>query len=366
MERSYRIEHVELGGLRALQGYVKFGPGLNLVLGPNNAGKTTLLEAILISFTLNFGDVAEDLGKILLLEAARGSEKHALYTLVDSKDAKPCISVTSQGESCTTVSRREGLESRGLKVTSVVSLDITSSKRDCVATLDLREGSIGIGVRGKECRDKVFHLSIIPSGIMPYNMFDALVGYLKRARSSSLEKLIVKLGNTTYKVDVAADPWNSIVSVIYEKGRETPVMFYGLGRGLQRVFQILVALEVSDIVLIDEIESAMHPELLAFLVNKIAEAVDKGKQLIVTTQSQEAATMLISALISRKPSADRAALLEAIDRCEVNDKLAIITLAKEENNIRSLTLKGCTAVHQVATSTDPRLSYILITPPREG
>ena len=45
----FLVEKLKVSGFRGLEGEVSFGPGLNLIMGPNNSGKTTLLEAIMFS-----------------------------------------------------------------------------------------------------------------------------------------------------------------------------------------------------------------------------------------------------------------------------------------------------------------------------
>ncbi len=63
-----------------------------------------------------------------------------------------------------------------------------------------------------------------------------------------------------------------------------------LGDGLQlvTVFEILTKYIDPDIILWDDIESHMNPQLLIYVVNKLVDAVENGKQVVVTTHSIEA------------------------------------------------------------------------------
>ena len=134
--------------------------------------------------------------------------------------------------------------------------------------------------------------------------------------------------------------------------------------------QYLLQLSLADIMLVDEIESAMHPELLEVIAAKTAEAARRGKQFIITTQSLEAARMLAAALVTQDRAAWRSPsrLLEEVRRVcadpsgeeELEKLLALIVLDRDGDSLKSMRLTGCEALSHIAGTRDVRLSYTLL------
>jgi len=360
------IKQVTIGGIRGLQGTIPFSPGLNIVLGPNNSGKTSLLEALTLSLVPNLGDVRESISKLLTLEASRGSEKHALESLTTDTPAEPCSLIYIPGRetvnSCSRIEKTSRIESKGISLETVVELKIKSKTRNCQITLNLGKTSMQLGVAGPDCMKKTIRLGILTSGILPYNQFDTFIGYLKQREPDEIEELTITLEGRKYTVDLGTDPWNEMVALIREEST-TPTNFYSIGKGLQRAFQILVLSKVSDIIAVDEVESAMHPELLRKIAVSLAE-ITRGKQAIAITQSMEATTMMASAIVNpEKTTGDREELREIIgEYCleedpDIRNRISLTVLDKHENTINSIHLKGCDALTHIAGSKDPRLSY---------
>jgi len=365
------IREVELGGVRALHGVVRLGPGLNIVLGPNNSGKTTLLEAITISLLVNTADVKENLAKLMILEAARGSLPHALDSIVPTggvSSAKPCTRLASGAELCAEISKEERVESMGVQLSSVVHINIISEK--CRLTIALGKGFTRLSAEGPSCFRGGMMFNIVPSGIMPYNSFDAMLGKIKRTNPELLQDLGVEIAGRKYTLDLGVDSWNEAVALIHEEGVHHPIMFYSVGRGLQRVFQIMAMSKISDIVMIDEIESAMHPALLKQLVRFISSEVRNGRrQIILTSQSSEAVAMLVSALLDPSGiTGDINSLRNMVDRIcnvdkEILDLLNLIVLRRsgeDPSRVSAALFSGCNAVWEITSSGDPRLSYQIL------
>ncbi|MEB3772426.1 MAG: ATP-binding protein [Desulfurococcales archaeon] len=332
------------------------------MLGPNNSGKTTLLEALAISVIPSLVDVRESMSKLLTIEASRGSEKHALESLISQTPAEPCTALVTAGEIkkvCSKVEKHVRIESHAITLEAIVELTIKSEYRNCSINLSLGKDSLGLGVNGKKCMDGELRLGVLTSGILPYNQFDVYIGILKQKIPDAVDELSIKLSETEYKVDLGSDPWNEMVTLIREVGRK-PVVFYSIGRGLQRAFQLLVLSKLSDVVIIDEVESAMHPELLKEVASNLAR-IAGDKQIIATTQSAEAAVMLASAVLDPdNPSSDRdklASIAEEYCSRDPNPHLSLVVLRRKGSMLSSMTLKGCDAVLHIAGTTDPRLSY---------
>ncbi|MEB3851112.1 MAG: hypothetical protein LRS49_00830, partial [Desulfurococcales archaeon] len=108
-----------------------------MVLGPNTSGKTTLIEALAFTLIPNLTDIREGLYKLMVLAASRGSQRHALATLVGRGGrAKPCVRLRGldsrargggrpeEKTVCVELEQRERLESRGMEVEGAVDIDI--------------------------------------------------------------------------------------------------------------------------------------------------------------------------------------------------------------------------------------------------
>ena len=360
------VENVILGGIRGLKGKISLGLGLNIILGPNNSGKTTLLEALAFSLIPNLGDVIESMSKLLIIVASRGSERHALESLVSETPGEPCSTLNIGGnakEICSKVEKSIRIESHGISLQSVVNLTIRSKYRNCFINIHLRKDSLSLGVEGKECfKEEKLRLGVLTGGLLPYNQFDVYIGNMKQKDPDTLEKMVIELSDASYRVDLGSDPWNEMVALIREAGRK-PVVFYSIGRGLQRAFQLLVLSKLSDMVIIDEVESAMHPELLREVASNLAR-IARDKQIIATTHSAEVAVMLASAVLDPdNPTGDRDKLASiAQEYCSRNPNppLNLVILRRKGSTISSMTLKGCDAVLHIAGTTDPRLSYRFI------
>lgn len=382
MERTF-VGRVELGGLRGLKGGVELGPGLNILLGPNTSGKTSILESISFSIVPNLSDVREGFSKLLVMEASRGSEKHALDSIVCGKDALPCsYLISGSGEEegyqskrlCTKIYKKERVESRGIVLSGAVDVLLNPlARKGCVLTISLGAESLGFGISSPSptpdlCFKEELSLGMVTSGVLPYNHIDSLIGRLKREKPGLLEDFSIRLDGAEYKVDLGSDPWNQMVALVSENSG-VPIAFYSIGRGLQRAFQILLLSHVSNILLVDEIESSMHPQLLSQVAVGLAEA-SRQRQVIVTSQSLEAATMLALAILGEKePTGDRERLSSALDKhCgsdgsghpELDERISLVITRRLGSEVKSLTLHGCDALTQIAGSRDARLSYRIL------
>ncbi|MCE4625790.1 MAG: AAA family ATPase [Desulfurococcales archaeon] len=359
------VVSVNLGGVRGLEGEVRFSNGLNIILGPNNSGKTSILEALMISYIMNFENVGVGLQKIMVQQAARGSMKHALADIVGDKQAKPCITLNDKRRVCVSLSKEyklvPGVSGLGEAVTLVFRSDSS-----CNVKIDISKTGIKVDIKGK-CNEKPQSLGYLPTGILPYNFFDTLIGYIKRTDPGKLEDIVLELGNDKYIVDLGIDPWQEAVVIMRKYGNGKPLTFYSIGRGVQRAFIIMTLLNLFDISLIDEVESAMHPELLRYLGSYIAKRLKGDKQIIITSQSLEASTILASSILDPSdPTANRSILLErarekCIEKHETYDNIfSIIIITRKDNKIKSLVKKGCDAIIYLAGTRDPRLSYRLM------
>ncbi len=362
------VEKVTLKSLRGISGTVKFKPGLNIILGPNNSGKTTLLESIILPLILNHTNVRETYTYIQIYESARGSIHHAFYSLAN-KEARVCLtlvdSISQTHDSCAKISVSDSIESFGNIMINTANITISSESRNCNLIHTFKSNgnmTININIMGKDCHESNVKIGAIPSGIMPYNSFDTIIGHLKRQNPELVDEITISLSEGSYKLDLSIDAWNRAVVIVKHRDREASI-FYSVGRGLQRAFQILFLTLVNDILLIDEIESAMHPELLRQVSSNLVKVMG-SRQVIATSQSLEAATALASAAIDPDmATTDRYELFEMANECTdslLNVPIRLIILVKEDNELKYMAYDGCDAINHIAGTRDPRLTYRII------
>ncbi len=365
------LKEIEFHGFRGLSGIIEFCRGLNIIVGPNCSGKTALIEAIAYILALNYLDLREAHGHIALLHAARGSPAHSTANIVVDKGDIRGIVVEDSVEKKVElrVTKSISYESIGVSVKPIVEIRMESFPRNCKLTYRVETRRTRLGFSDECIKGTEFRMSVITPGIYPFDFFDQLVGIAKKEHSVIWNTLSsgISLNGKKYTVDVASDDWGRLSAYVKENGEL--VNFYVVGRGLQRALITKAALTSSNIVLIDEIESAMHPELLTELARSIIESIKNGRQVIVTTQSLEAARFLVAALagVDKKYWRTPHKILEVISSmCIDNNKsmmlneiISLISLSRDGDKVKAVSLSGCRACEEVFLSEDIRLLYTI-------
>ncbi len=366
------LKKIEFHGFRGLSGSVELCRGLNIIVGPNCSGKTALIEAIAYLLALNYSDLREAHGYLALLHAARGSHQHSMASIVMEQTIIKGIVLENGVEREVRVEMSKNIlyESIGPSIKPRVIINIRSFPRDCRLTYYIEVDGMRVGFAGECGKGATSRIAVITPGIYPYDFFDQLVGKAKRQHDVVWDSLSkgVNINGKQYTVDVASDEWGRITA--YVKEDDTLVNFYAAGRGLQRALIMKTALASSDIILVDEVESAMHPELLMEIASSIAIAVENGKQVIVTTQSHEATRFLVAALLSidRKLWRIPYKITEYVNKVcsnpeyakKLTETIAVISLNRVKDTIRSITITGCEACEEIVVSEDVRLLYTLV------
>lgn len=368
-----KIDRLVFDNYRSLSGDVSFGPGLNIIIGPNSAGKTSIIEALFHMLAVNYTDLRIMMGLLYVLHAARGSEKHSIASMVPStqKETRIC-GFTDIGKSCIIMKKETRLESTLTVYSPVVEISITGDARNCSIKLILTKEGINLTMKNTCISNTKLNLGLVTPGVIPYNFFDSLLGNIKRENPDLLDKLTIKIGSKSFKVDVASDEWDMLSAYLLEKhdGKQFNVSFYSTGRGLQRSLLLRAQLFFSDIILIDEIESAMHPELLldnSYVI--IDGVVHNNKQVILTTQSLEAARFLVAALLGadKRDARNMYRLYElAKQKCNneeynsLGNLASLIILRNDSGIIKSMKYDGCDAVNYILGSEDVRMAYVLV------
>ncbi len=361
-----RISRIALHGYRGLSGEIRLAPGLNILLGPNASGKTSIIEAGFIASVMNYADLRLANSLVLVLHASRGSLGHSMASQAPGGEARVCVEADGS-EACTRVRVSSRLESRGVKLQSVVSIEYSSERRVCRLVYEVYDpaGAVAVRLEGGECTRGEASVGLLTPGVIPYNYIDAILGELKAREPRRLDEFAISAGGVTYRLDVASDEWGGVAVYAVEDGGR-PVVFYSLARGIQRALQLLVQLRLSSVVFVDELEAAMHPELLETVAGLIAGHVEEGRQVILATHSLEAVYMLVAALLGdvkawRKPEKLHEMLEEAEEE-RLERLYAIHILGREGGEVRVTTLRGKSGVAYTLGVRDPRLSYRVVVP----
>ena len=362
MNMTFLIRKVEINGLRGLKGEVEFNRGLNLIIGQNNSGKTTILEAILSSLLLSLEDLAHIMDNFMVLEAARGNLKCSLAFIVPNGSGHVCSIVEtndSTSKECIEISKRKkGLTLPILKVpmTSIRAVvSIENKERKKRVDISPKETSLRVHLEENSSDKPLINakVGVVPSGILPYNRTECMLEYLRDHNPNSL--VTIKLGRKEYGLKLGTDEFGDPLAFV-KHGNEL-IPFYSVGKGLQRAFQILMSGMLYDILMIDVIENAMHPELLAQVVENLVNLA-KDKQIILTTQSLEAAFMLASSFLGLKPTTDREAILHKIEEQGDLEGFNLVITDVRDGKLLSATLRGKIALRRIAGSEDVRSTLL--------
>jgi len=244
------ISQVTVEGFRGLRISTRL-KRVNIVVGENGVGKTSFLESIFLP-TLFQSDLNDnDIRNLLLyMMASRGDTISAIHTLSSSEI------------------RLDDVTTRLKKVdTHTIRIEVNNEK---------------VG----EIRLKIWTpltLAVIKTVNSKYSPI-----YLSTSFDSSgnLEKIynimVRRIGGET-GFELLADEYGRF-TLHYDN---LPV--YVMGRGLLKRELIRLALMSSNIILIDEIESSLHPNLVMEVLNDIKRK--EGVQVILTTHLNEVVKM---------------------------------------------------------------------------
>jgi len=95
-------------------------------------------------------------------------------------------------------------------------------------------------------------------------------------------------------IDIPAEPFGGIPSLFMYRSDRFRVRVSDLGDGIQTLIISMLLTEYlnPDIILWDDVESHMIPRTLQYLSLWLSDLVGRGKQVILTTHSLEAATTI--------------------------------------------------------------------------
>jgi AAA15 family ATPase/GTPase len=256
------ISEVDVEGFRGLKVNVRL-KRINIVLGENGSGKTSFLESIYLS-TLFQSDMNDnDINTSLLyMLSGRGDFLSAFSTLSDSK---------VKLDDVTTRLKRNDPYSLDVEINGERVAEITVKS---ISLLEIQPMSMSLPIARIVKRVRTMYS---PLYISPF--FDSS-GNPEKIYSIAKRKSKDKMRTD---LQILQDEYG-LFKLYYGT---LPV--YVMGRGLLKRELVKLALISSDIVLIDEIENSLHPDLIMEILNDMKR--EKLVQVIFTTHINEVVKM---------------------------------------------------------------------------
>lgn len=294
------IRRVVLWNFKGVKaGELRLAP-LTLLVGPNNSGKTTVLEALLLApgphRPTPYGKSALTL--LCTLHKTLDSEGHA-FILHNYTESPAGIVVELDGESL--IIRFELLEGRGRIGVSATRVrgSVTLSEIPKILERPLKRslGSIDMYSIEREGAGSPEALMGEVLLVRP-DLVRAAYGFLERRWiefvnrgvgrrvASELSKIIVK-----GLVDLTLEPFGGGTHALYAymaDGRRIRLGDLGDGAQVLAVAMSLFELVKPRILVWDDVEAHMNPSLLAYTAEWIASLVEEGVQVVASTHSIEA------------------------------------------------------------------------------
>ncbi len=329
------ISSVEIKGLRGIkQGKLDNLTPLVVLVGPNNAGKSTILEALLIGSNT---DISEAI--VVAVNRKNGLSEKARW-LVASKASECVVSVKNdRGDSRTvTLQASREAENKQTRITGTVTTRIEKQR-----------GSVESGV------------SVVPQNtkmaINPISFNDGAVGY---AQTTSSFRGIPEVHLVDVEMVAGLSPLHELYTRVVEQGRrkearellshlvqgvddililtegDRPLLYldYGdssvpvalAGEGIQSLLRIILELasRPGGVVLLEEPEVHQHPGAIRQSARAIWAAIRRNIQVVISTHSLE----LIDALLSE------------VENQEELDKMSVYRLLLKDGCLRSSRTAG--------------------------
>ncbi len=281
-----------------LKGEVELGP-LTIIIGPNNSGKTTILEALLL--THGFRDVAGVPMSKILSSLHETLDSSGLLHLIHNYGVKRNRAVTGYevGDNLHTLVILVNNRIRFYFLKKVGNVD----KLLRISIAEVRDLGSEVAVLDKFSVGGSNTLKALISNVL-FIRHELLKDYMKYVyrdwhaiansgvASKAAEWVSRCLGEDF--IDVLAEPFGGRPSLQLYRADRTRVRLGDLGDGARALLIAKILLEHlrPNLFLWDDVEAHMNPKALSMLASMIADFIEGGGQAVVTTHSLEAALIL--------------------------------------------------------------------------
>ncbi|BFH72189.1 hypothetical protein SJAV_01330 [Sulfurisphaera javensis] len=259
------IHSIKIDGFRGLKFEDNDVRRVNLIIGENNTGKTSFLEAIFFSTLLLSNKItfSEANSQLLYMLSSRGESLSAFSTINDS-------TITVNDDKII-IKRKDPFRM------SVYLNDVDESK--LIAKIEVEKVPISWGkltgflqIPSLVQRNTIKELDYFPVYISvhfdSYDNPERIISYSKKRGGKS-------------EFEILKDDYDQFYQLL-------PV--YSIGRGFLKKELIKASLSYANILLVDEIEDSLHPNYVKEVLKNIVDA--KNVQSFITTHSNEVVKML--------------------------------------------------------------------------
>jgi AAA15 family ATPase/GTPase len=291
----------------------------NLIIGDNNVGKTSLLEALLVN--QDYNKFIDSLGSINFSIRKFNNLSEPFINLYFSNNQNASLKQFHFHLGYNT----EPLEFFGLKANNDSTFLIDGNGKGLI-------GSIVLSIRNNEHEGKAYNINVpyIPMGAFyqhelttQYSNNIQLFVDKKERLLNALSYLIPEIKN----IEVNAGLANVPVLLLAENKKNTLSPLATYGDGAQKLFRIAMSLFTNNHysrLMIDEIDAGIHHSHLKYFIKSLIEvANEEKKQIFATTHSKECIENFTKAL----------------EETGMQDEGRIIRLAETKNGIKAFTMR---------------------------
>jgi len=291
------ITEIALRNFRGIiSGRIELAP-LTVLIGPNNSGKTSILEALLLSHGIReiFGDLyVHDL--LLDLHRVLGSRslKHLIY-LYGTRGKKACVTYRVDNRLFSLLMK---LSKNTLDFYVLENTDIDQAMR--LEDGELRRSGLhaSLGLDGGGSLGSRFLVNAL---FVRYDILEYAYRFLysiweeltDKGLTNRVAEWISSAIDEDY-IDLTAEPFSGMPCIYLYRSDRARIRLGDLGDGVRMLVTMKLLVDYLDprLILWDDIESHMNPRVLILLANWFADLVEKSKQVVVSTHSLEAAGIL--------------------------------------------------------------------------
>lgn len=320
------IERVTIRNLRGIrEGSVEGLSPLSVLVGPNNAGKSTVLEALLVAHN---GFDAQAVWKTLLRRG--GPVHHAAQHVLHGAAREAVVGVEGVASRASTVVLSMPEAPDAERVREARSEGLTASLWPLrVETRAARDGAISLAASltfvdasGRFAKNSVLQQGEAPpaGGLASFVDVDAVraPGALEdaysrlesRRRVARVVRSLQRAMPTLSDLRILKVESDFVLHAIH--GDAPPVPAYLAGDGFKRFLEVASAVYAAvdgGVVLLEEPESFQHPRYLGELATVLRDAASLGAQVVLSTHSLELIDLLLLG-----PEDGPAALLPTVHR----------------------------------------------------
>ncbi len=298
-----KIKSLEVALFKGFQkSKLSFGQGLNLLVGANNSGKSSLLQAIHLAYyflgVTNGISLKDKKSKNKLKGVMLKSFPLPLHDNASLSEGRKQRSMRTK----TTYIKMEMENGHAfmerLSFPGGNPLVISSDFDGNQGNLEYRKNiskiikakqplfiPLFVGVVSKE---EIKTLEVVGYYVSTGKSSEVLRNQLKAMPKDKL-KILNSYLQDSFNVEILFNETHEIyLSSIYKEGEYNNLDISSAGSGFQQILQILVYIVTSDaeIILIDEPDAHLHHKLQNSLYDILLRLVEEGRQIIVSTHSQ--------------------------------------------------------------------------------